>query len=238
MYKRVGCYKLMIENFELATKFAQNLFEIEDERILAIENEAILNKVPIITRDVLKYMLFVARSEKSSNILEIGTATGYSGIFLAQAAAENKGNFTSIEIDENRYSEAVNNFKKMDLLNGKNNLILGDALEEIPKLYDLNKKYDFIFMDAAKGQYIHYMPEVMRLLKTGGTLVSDNVMQDGSIIESRFAVERRDRTIHSRMREYLYELKHHEELLTSIIPLGDGVAVSVKLDKKDTKVGE
>jgi predicted O-methyltransferase YrrM len=105
----------MIENFELATKFAQNLFKIEDERILAIENEAILNKVPIITRDVLKYMLFIARSEKSSNILEIGTATGYSGIFLAQVAAENKGNFTSIEIDENRYSEAVNNFKKNGL---------------------------------------------------------------------------------------------------------------------------
>ena len=102
----------------------------------------------------------------------------------------------------------------------------------------LEGPYDFIFMDAAKGQYIHYMPEVMRLLKTGGTLVSDNVMQDGNIIESRFAVERRDRTIHSRMREYLYELKHHEELLTSIIPLGDGVAVSVKLNEKDTKVGE
>ena len=87
-------------------------------------------------------------------------------------------------------------------------------------------------MDAAKGQYIHYLPEVLRLLKDGGVLVSDNVMQDGEVIESRFAVERRNRTIHARMREYLYELKHTEELLTSILPLGDGVAVSVKKGKE------
>ncbi len=85
----------------------------------------------------------------------------------------------------------------------------------------LEGPYDFIFMDAAKGQYIHYLPEAVRLL-------SDNVLQDGDVIESRFAVERRNRTIHSRMREYLYELKHHSRLKTSILPLGDGVALSVK----------
>ena len=92
----------------------------------------------------------------------------------------------------------------------------------------MNGSYDFIFMDAAKGLYIHYMPEAIRLLEPGGVLVSDNVLQDGDIIESRYAVERRNRTIHSRMREYLYELKHKEELQTSILPLGDGVALSVK----------
>lgn len=92
----------------------------------------------------------------------------------------------------------------------------------------LTGPYDFIFMDAAKGQYIHYMPEAIRLLAPGGVLMSDNVLQDGDIIESRFAVERRNRTIHSRMREYLYELKHDERLQTSILPLGDGVALSVR----------
>ena len=95
-------------------------------------------------------------------------------------------------------------------------------------LKTLEGSYDFVFMDAAKGQYIHYLPSVLRLLAEGGCLVSDNVMQDGDVIESRFAVERRNRTIHARMRDYLYELKHNEELVTSIIPLGDGVAVSVK----------
>ena len=104
-------------------------------------------------------------------------------------------------------------------------LIEGDASEV---LKTLEGSYDFVFMDAAKGQYIHYLPSVLRLLAEGGCLVSDNVMQDGDVIESRFAVERRNRTIHARMRDYLYELKHNEELVTSIIPLGDGVAVSVK----------
>ncbi len=95
----------------------------------------------------------------------------------------------------------------------------------------LDDPYDLIFMDAAKGQYIHYLPEAVRLLSDGGVLISDNVLQDGDVIESRFAVERRNRTIHSRMREYLYELKHHGQLTTSILPLGDGVAISVKKER-------
>ena len=213
----------MIENFELATKFAQNLFEIEDERILAIENEAILNKVPIITRDVLKYMLFVARSEKSSNILEIGTATGYSGIFLAQAAAENKGNFTSIEIDENRYSEAVNNFKKMDLLNGKNNLILGDALEEIPKLYDLNKKYDFIFMDAAKGQYRNFFKLLFPILSENGIMFIDNLLFRGMVTLESEDIPKRYKTIVTRLKVFIEELNENKNFV--LLPFGDGIGI-------------
>ena len=100
-------------------------------------------------------------------------------------------------------------------------------------MQSLEDSYDLIFMDAAKGQYIHYLPEAVRLLSAGGVLVSDNVLQDGDVIESRFAVERRNRTIHSRMREYLYELKHHEQLETSILPLGDGIALSVKRAAED-----
>ena len=223
MYKRVRCYKLMIENFELATKFAQNLFEIEDERILAIENEAILNKVPIITRDVLKYMLFVARSEKSSNILEIGTATGYSGIFLAQVAAENKGNFTSIEIDENRYSEAVNNFKEMDLLNSKNSLILGDALEEIPKLYDLNKKYDFIFMDAAKGQYRNFFKLLFPILSENGIMFIDNLLFRGMVTLESEDIPKRYKTIVTRLKVFIEELNENKNFV--LLPFGDGIGI-------------
>ena len=213
----------MIENFELATKFAQNLFEIEDERILAIENEAILNKVPIITRDVLKYMLFIARSEKSSNILEIGTATGYSGIFLAQVAAENKGNFTSIEIDENRYSEAVNNFKEMDLLNSKNSLILGDALEEIPKLYDLNKKYDFIFMDAAKGQYRNFFKLLFPILSENGIMFIDNLLFRGMVTLESEDIPKRYKTIVTRLKVFIEELNENKNLV--LLPFGDGIGI-------------
>ena len=213
----------MIENFELATKFAQNLFKIEDERILAIENEAILNKVPIITRDVLKYMLFIARSEKSSNILEIGTATGYSGIFLAQVAAENKGNFTSIEIDENRYSEAVNNFKKMDLLNSKNNLILGDALEEIPKLYDLNKKYDLIFMDAAKGQYRNFFKLLFPILSENGIMFSDKLLFRGMVTLENEDIPKRYKTIVTRLKVFIEELNENKNFV--LLPFGDGIGI-------------
>ncbi len=95
-------------------------------------------------------------------------------------------------------------------------------------LKTLDGPYDFIFMDAAKGQYINFLPEVMRLLAPGGTLVSDNVLQEGDILESRYAVTRRDRTIHKRMREYLYEITHHPSLTTTILSVGDGVAITVK----------
>lgn len=101
----------------------------------------------------------------------------------------------------------------------------GDAGE---LLGQLSGSYDFIFMDAAKGQYLHWLPQILGRMDEGAVLFSDNVLQDGDILESRFAVQRRDRTIHARMREYLYELKHRPELETSVVPVGDGVALSVK----------
>ncbi len=211
-----------------------NSMETENSEILeAIESEALSTYVPIIRKEMQSFLKVLLTIQKPMRILEVGTAVGFSALLMSEYAPAGC-EITTIENYEKRIPIARNNFKRA----GKEaqiTLLEGDAMEVLPTL---DEPYDFIFMDAAKGQYIHYMPEVMRLLKTGGTLVSDNVMQDGNIIESRFAVERRDRTIHSRMREYLYELKHHEELLTSIIPLGDGVAVSVKLNEKDTKVGE
>ena len=93
------------------------------------------------------------------------------------------------------------------------------------------RKYDLIFMDAAKGQYIHFLPDILKLMPEGGVLLSDNVLQDGDVCESRFAVTRRNRTIHARMRDYLYELKHHEELRTDILPVGDGMTISVRISR-------
>lgn len=161
--------------------------------------------------------------KRPMRILEVGAAVGFSSILMSEYMPEG-GHITTIENYDKRIPIARANFKRA----GKEeqiDLIEGDALEV---MHGLEGPYDLIFVDAAKGQYIHYLPEVMRLLGTDGVLVSDNVLQEGDIIESRFAVERRNRTIHSRMREYLYELKHHDQLQTSIIPLGDGVALSVK----------
>ena len=168
----------------------------------------------------LKILLIIKRPMR---ILEVGAAVGFSSILMSEYMPEG-GHITTIENYDKRIPIARANFKRA----GKEeqiDLIEGDALEV---MHGLEGPYDLIFVDAAKGQYIHYLPEVMRLLGTDGVLVSDNVLQEGDIIESRFAVERRNRTIHSRMREYLYELKHHDQLQTSIIPLGDGVALSVK----------
>ena len=191
-----------------------NSMETENSEILeAIESEALSTYVPIIRKEMQSFLKVLLTIQKPMRILEVGTAVGFSALLMSEYAPAGC-EITTIENYEKRIPIARNNFKRA----GKESqitLLEGDAMEVLPML---DEPYDFIFMDAAKGQYIHYMPEVMRLLKTGGTLVSDNVMQDGNIIESRFAVERRDRTIHSRMREYLYELKHHEGLLTSIIP--------------------
>lgn len=198
--------------------------ETENSEILeTIEKEALETFVPIIRKEMQSFMKVLLAMQKPLNILEVGTAVGFSALLMSEYAPK-ECRITTIEKYEKRIPIAKENFRRA----GKEEqitLLEGDALEI---LKGLEGKYDFIFMDAAKAQYINYMPEVLRLLETGGVLVSDNVLQDGDIIESRFAVERRNRTIHSRMREYLYRLKHEEQLLTSIIPLGDGVAISTK----------
>ncbi|HAX52931.1 O-methyltransferase [Muricomes intestini] len=208
---------------ERITTFINSL-ETENSEILeAIEREALDTNVPIIRKEMQSFLKVLLMIQKPMRILEVGTAVGFSALLMSEYAPEGY-KITTIEKYEKRIPVARENFRRA----GRENqitLLEGDALEV---LKGLTGSYDFIFMDAAKGQYIHYMPEVLRLLKAGGTLVSDNVLQDGDIIESRFAVERRNRTIHARMREYLYELKHHEDLVTSILPLGDGVAVSTK----------
>ena len=187
------------------------------------EQEALDTFVQIIRKETQSFLKVLLMMKKPLRVLEVGTAIGFSAILMSEYIPE-QGHITTIEKYEKRIPIAKENFRRA----GKEDqitLIEGDALEVMKSL---NGPYDFIFMDAAKGQYIHYMPEAIRLLEPGGVLVSDNVLQDGDIIESRYAVERRNRTIHSRMREYLYELKHKEELQTSILPLGDGVALSVK----------
>lgn len=188
-----------------------------------IEQEALEGEVPIIRREMQSFLKVLLAMKQPKNILEVGTAVGFSAILMCEYALKDC-HVTTIEKYEKRIPVARENFKRAEK-ERQITLLEGDAMEI---LKTLQEPYDFIFMDAAKGQYIHFLPEVMRLLKPEGVLVSDNVLQDGDIIESHFAVERRNRTIYKRMREYLYELKHHEQLLTSIIPIGDGAAVSIK----------
>ena len=211
---------------ERMVTYIHSLETPESEIIETIEQEALETYVPIIRKETQSFLKVLLLMKKPMKILEVGTAVGFSAILMSEYMPEG-AHITTIEKYEKRIPIARENFKRA----GKDScitLIEGDALEV---MQSLEESYDMIFMDAAKGQYIHYMPEALRLLAPEGVLVSDNVLQDGDIIESRFAVERRNRTIHSRRREYLYELKHNDELQTSILPLGDGVALSVKKSK-------
>lgn len=189
-----------------------------------IEREAREAFVPIIRKETGALLKTLVAGMRPKSILEVGTAVGYSALLMASVMKPDC-HITTIEKYEKRIPIARENFRRAGR-EADITLLEGDAeaiMRELPE-----GGFDFIFMDAAKGQYIHWLPAVLRLLSAGGMLVSDNVLQDGDMIESRFAVERRNRTIHSRMREYLFVLKHTEGLETSIIPIGDGVTVSVK----------
>ena len=189
----------------------------------AIEEEAAAGYVPIIRKETSALLKTLVALKQPKQILEVGTAVGYSALLMSRVMPKDC-RITTIEKYEKRIPIARENFKRAGE-EQRITLLEGDA-EEI--LAALSGPYDFIFMDAAKGQYIHWLPLILNLMPQGGVLVSDNVLQDGDIIESRYAVERRNRTIHARMREYLYTLTHMEELETSIVPIGDGVTISVR----------
>lgn len=199
-----------------------NSLDTGNTRILdEIEQEAQNDYVPIIRKEMQQFLKLLLAMNRPKRILEVGTAVGFSAILMAEYNPV-PCQITTIENYEKRIPIAKENFKRAQK---ENQIVLlkGDAADV---LKTLETPYDFIFMDAAKGQYLHFMPEILRLLGKGGTLVSDNVLQDGDIIESRFAVTRRNRTIHKRMRAYLYELTHDERLVTAVLPIGDGITVS------------
>ena len=195
----------------------------ESPLIRTIEQEAVRDYVPIIRKESRNLLRVLLKIKKPGRVLEVGTAIGFSAILMGECLPDDS-HITTLEKYETRIPVARENFKRAGM-EEKITLIEGDASEV---LKELSGPFDFIFMDAAKGQYIHFFPEVMRLLRSGGILVSDNVLQDGDVVESRYAVVRRNRTIHSRMREYLWTLKHMDGLETIVLPIGDGMTVSVK----------
>lgn len=197
-----------------------------------LERTAKQDRVPIIRREMQSFLKVFLKMKQPKRILEVGTAVGFSAVFMAQYG-EADAEITTIENYEKRIPIARENFEKSGFAD-RITLIPGDAAEV---LKTLDGPYDFIFMDAAKGQYIHFLPEVLRLLDEHGVLITDNVLQDGDVIESHFVVERRNRTIHKRMREYLFELTHNPELLTSVVPLGDGIAITMK-QRRQNKTSE
>lgn len=188
-----------------------------------IEADARRERIPIIRKETGELLKTLTAMRRPGAILEVGTAVGYSALLMCSVMPADC-HITTIEKYEKRIPAARENFRAAGEEN-RITLLEGDADEYLKKL---EGHFDLIFVDAAKGQYLHWLPAILSLLSPGGVLISDNVLQDGDILESRYAVERRNRTIHGRMREYLFRLTHSEELITSIVPIGDGVTVSVK----------
>lgn len=212
----------MIAN-ERLTAYIDSLDQGLPPYLEQIEREAREASIPVIRKETQSFLRTLLSIGKPGDILEVGTAVGFSALLMC-AYGPRDCRVTTIEDHEPRIAAAKENFRKYGR-EGQILLLEGDADEILP---GLTGTYDLIFMDAAKGQYIHWLTDVVRLLSPGGILLSDNVLQDGDIIESRFLVKRRDRTIHKRMRDYLYELTHRRDLYTSVLPLGDGLAFSVK----------
>ncbi|PHU35147.1 O-methyltransferase [Pseudobutyrivibrio ruminis] len=208
---------------ERYTTYLNSLYPELSPVLKDIQREALESYVPIIRPETVNILQLLIKMNQPKTILEVGAAVGFSANLMAEAAGDDV-RITTIENYEPRIPIANANFKRT----GRDNqitLLEGDAMEILPTL---EGPFDFIFMDAAKGQYINFWPEIKRLIRDGGVVVTDNVLQDGDIIESRFAITRRNRTIHKRMRDYLYELTHDEDFSTTILPLGDGVSISVK----------
>ena len=212
----------MIVN-ERVVAYINSLDRGNSDIVNTIEKEAIETGVPIIRKEMGNLLKVLLSLKQPKRILEVGAAVGYSSILMAENMPSDC-HITTIENYEKRIPIAKNNFKRANMTD-RITLIEGDATEV---LKELDETYDFIFMDAAKGQYINFLPDIMRLLNKGGLLISDNILQEGEIVESHYTVSRRDRTIHQRIREYVYILTHSDELITSIVPIGDGITLSIK----------
>ena len=211
----------MIVNDRIVT-YIHSLEKDNSPVCMEIEKHAHETYVPIIRKEMESFLKVMLEIKKPKRVLELGCAIGYSAILMSEHLPKGS-TITTIENYDKRIPIARENFKKAGK-EGVITLIEGDGLEILPTL---KEKYDFIFMDAAKAQYINFLPHLLNLMEEGAVLISDNVLQEGELIESRYGVERRNRTIHSRMREYMYAVKHSDVLETTIVPIGDGITMSV-----------
>ena len=206
----------------------------EDSLLFELREEAERERVPIIRRETESLLRTLTALKKPSKILEIGTAIGYSSIVMEKAAG-GMSHIITVESYEKRVPEALKNIRRAGY-SGRISLLFSDATEALEALLEsgihvpsIGAGFDLVFMDAAKGQYINWLPMILELMNDGGLLICDNVLQDLTVMESRFTVERRDRTIHERMRAFLHEIKHTDRLESAVLPVGDGVSLSVKL---------
>lgn len=184
-----------------------------------IKVKALDDNIPIIMDDTLEYILNIYKEHKISSILEIGTAVGYSAICFTEILNEN-GFVDTIERDEDRINQAKENIKKAEVQD-KINIFSGDAVEILPTI---NKKYDMIFIDAAKGKYPFFLNEALRMLNKNGVILADNILYKGYVMSDYN--KHKQRTAVKHLREYIKETTENPELETQILQIGDGLAVT------------
>ena len=211
----------MITNLKVL-EYLDIISPVNSQTVEEIRSVAKENYIPIIKRDTENLLKFVLKMQNPKSILEIGCAVGYSAIVMLENSS---ADIVTVEKMPERVEEAKKNIKYANL-EDRAKIIEGDAGEILESLVNENKKFDFIFMDAAKAQYITWLPTVKALLKDNGIIFSDNCLQEGDLLESSFAIRKRDKTIHKRMRDYIYLLLHDEDLESWIFSIGDGVLLS------------
>lgn len=207
---------------ENVSVFIDSLYSDGTEFMEDIRAQAREGDIPIIRRQTEGFIKSLLLLKEPKNILEIGTAIAYSSVFMAQTVPN--CHITTIENYAPRIEAAKENIKKAGL-EGRITLIEDDAADALKAL---EGPFDFIFLDGPKGQYSAFLPELLRLLERGGILLADNVLQGGDLARSRFAQERRQRTIHERLRAFLFEVTHNDGLETSILTIGDGLSLSIR----------
>lgn len=210
----------MLEELKEANEYIISKINEKDELILEMEQYAREYNVPIVTKEVAEYLKFTVRSNNIKNILEVGTAIGYSGILMAKEIEKNGGKLYTIEIDEERYNLAQENFKKSGLKNVV--AIKGDAVEEIKKI---DEKFDFVFIDASKGHYLEFFEDSYKLLNENGIIFIDNIMFRGYLYKE---YPKRFKTIVKRLNEFIEYLYSREGGKFVLLPFGDGIGLFCK----------
>ena len=184
-----------------------------------IKEKALNEHIPIIMDDTLEYIYELYNDKKISSILEIGTAVGYSAICFTKFLSDD-GIIDTIERDKQRIEEAKLNIKKAEV-EKQINIISGDAVEILPTI---NKKYDLVFIDAAKGKYPIFLEHALRLLKNDGIILADNILYKGYVMSDYN--KHKQRTAVRNLREYIKETTENPNLITEILEIGDGLAIS------------